>query len=29
MNAAIASMREDGTLDELNQRWFVDYSFGG
>lgn len=29
MNAAIVSMREDGTLDELNQRWFVDYSFGG
>ena len=28
-NAAIASMRADGTLDELNQRWFVDYSFGG
>ena len=28
MNAAIASMREDGTLDALNQRWFVDYEFG-
>ncbi|MBF9034591.1 transporter substrate-binding domain-containing protein [Rhodobacterales bacterium HKCCE2091] len=28
-NAAIADMREDGTLDALNQRWFVEYEFGG
>jgi polar amino acid transport system substrate-binding protein len=28
MNAAIASMRADGTLDGLNQKWFVEYKFG-
>lgn len=28
MNAAIASMRADGTLDALNTKWFLDYSFG-
>ena len=28
MNAAIASMRADGTLDALNQKWFVDYVMG-
>jgi polar amino acid transport system substrate-binding protein len=28
MNAAIAAMRADGTLDALNQKWFVDYKFG-
>ena len=28
MNAAIASMKADGTLDGLNQKWFVDYKFG-
>jgi polar amino acid transport system substrate-binding protein len=28
INAAIASMAEDGTLAALNQRWFVDYVFG-
>jgi polar amino acid transport system substrate-binding protein len=28
MNAAIASMKADGTLDALNQKWFVDYKFG-
>ena len=28
MNAAIASMRADGTLDALNQKWFLDYSMG-
>ncbi|WP_071673899.1 transporter substrate-binding domain-containing protein [Nioella nitratireducens] len=28
INAAIASMQADGTMDELNQRWFVDYSMG-
>jgi polar amino acid transport system substrate-binding protein len=27
MNAAIASMRADGTLDALNTKWFLDYSF--
>jgi polar amino acid transport system substrate-binding protein len=27
-NAAIASMRADGTMDALNQKWFVDYKFG-
>ena len=28
VNAAIASMRADGTLDALNQKWFVDYKMG-
>ena len=28
MNAAIASMRADGTLDALNTKWFLEYSFG-
>jgi polar amino acid transport system substrate-binding protein len=28
MNAAIASMAEDGTLDELNTRWFLEYKLG-
>lgn len=28
MNAAIAAMRADGTLDALNTKWFLDYSFG-
>ena len=28
INAAIASMREDGTIDALNQKWFRDYKFG-
>jgi polar amino acid transport system substrate-binding protein len=27
-NAAIASMKADGTLDALNQKWFVEYKFG-
>jgi polar amino acid transport system substrate-binding protein len=27
MNAVIAEMRADGTLDALNQKWFVDYKF--
>jgi polar amino acid transport system substrate-binding protein len=27
INAAIASMRADGTMDALNQKWFVDYKF--
>ncbi|WP_371156405.1 transporter substrate-binding domain-containing protein [Jannaschia sp. 2305UL9-9] len=29
INAAIQSMREDGTLDALNQKWFLDYKLGG
>ncbi|MFQ6551539.1 transporter substrate-binding domain-containing protein [Aestuariibius insulae] len=28
MNAAIAAMREDGTLDALNKKWFLDYTLG-
>ena len=28
VNAAIAAMRADGTLDALNQKWFVDYKLG-
>ena len=28
VNAAIASMKADGTLDALNQKWFVDYKMG-
>lgn len=27
-NAALADMAEDGTLDTLNQRWFLDYKMG-
>ncbi|MHA2937555.1 transporter substrate-binding domain-containing protein [Vibrio sp. RC27] len=26
VNAAIASMKEDGTLERLNQKWFFDYN---
>lgn len=29
INAAIASMKADGTMEALNKAWFVDYSFGG
>ncbi|MCK0168076.1 transporter substrate-binding domain-containing protein [Jannaschia sp. S6380] len=29
MNAAIADMKADGTIDALNQKWFVDYQIGG
>jgi polar amino acid transport system substrate-binding protein len=29
MNAAIASMAADGTLEALNTKWFLEYSFGG
>ena len=29
INAAIAAMREDGTLDALNRKWFLDYELGG
>jgi polar amino acid transport system substrate-binding protein len=28
INAAIASMAEDGTLDALNTRWFLEYKMG-
>jgi polar amino acid transport system substrate-binding protein len=28
MNAAIASMKADGTLDALNKTWFLDYKMG-
>ena len=28
INAAIASLRADGTLDALNTRWFLDYKMG-
>jgi polar amino acid transport system substrate-binding protein len=28
MNAAIAAMKADGTLDALNQKWFVEYKMG-
>jgi polar amino acid transport system substrate-binding protein len=27
INAAIAAMKADGTIDALNQKWFVDYKF--
>ena len=28
VNAAIAAMKADGTLDALNRKWFVDYKMG-
>lgn len=28
-NAAIKAMKDDGTMDALNQKWFVDYKLGG
>ncbi len=28
INAAIASMKEDGTIEALNKKWFLDYKFG-
>jgi polar amino acid transport system substrate-binding protein len=28
VNAAIASMKTDGTLDALNKKWFLDYKMG-
>lgn len=28
INAAIASMQEDGTIDALNTKWFLDYKMG-
>lgn len=29
INAAIATMKEDGTIDALNKKWFLDYASGG
>ncbi|MXU64267.1 transporter substrate-binding domain-containing protein [Oceanomicrobium pacificus] len=29
INAAIADMKADGTLDALNKKWFLDYKLGG
>ncbi|MDU8943717.1 transporter substrate-binding domain-containing protein [Ovoidimarina sediminis] len=29
MNAAIADMKEDGTIDALNKKWFLDFKVGG
>jgi polar amino acid transport system substrate-binding protein len=28
INAAIAAMREDGTIEELNTKWFLEYQLG-
>jgi len=28
INAGIASMKADGTMDDLNKKWFLDYKFG-
>ena len=29
MNAAIADMRKDGTIDALDKKWFLDFKIGG
>lgn len=29
INAAIADMKADGTIDALNKKWFLDYKMGG
>ena len=29
MNAAIQALKDDGTLDALNKKWFLDYKMGG
>lgn len=29
INAAIAAMKEDGTIEALNQKWFLDFKIGG
>jgi len=29
MNAAIADMKQDGTVDALNKKWFLDFKVGG
>ena len=26
INAALKAMKDDGTVDKLNQKWFVDYN---
>jgi polar amino acid transport system substrate-binding protein len=28
VNAAIAALKADGTLEKLNKKWFLDYKFG-
>ena len=28
VNAAIAALKADGTLDTLNKKWFLDYKMG-
>ena len=28
VNAAIAALKADGTIDALNKKWFLDYKFG-
>jgi polar amino acid transport system substrate-binding protein len=28
VNAAIASLKADGTFDKLNKKWFLDYKMG-
>ncbi|MEO4043767.1 transporter substrate-binding domain-containing protein [Hoeflea sp. CAU 1731] len=28
INAAVAAMKEDGTIDALNKKWFLDYELG-
>ncbi len=28
MNAAIAAMKADGTIDALNKKWFLDFKMG-
>ncbi len=29
VNAAIAAMKDDGTIEALNKKWFLDYKMGG
>ncbi len=29
MNAAIQSMKDDGTIEALNTKWFLDFKVGG
>jgi polar amino acid transport system substrate-binding protein len=29
INAAIGSMKDDGTIEALNKKWFLDYKLGG
>mgnify|MGYP002173217045 CR=1 FL=1 len=29
VNAAIAQMKADGTIDAINTKWFLDYKLGG